>query len=141
MRVSYATLPLSYSKKPSSYNAVNCNYTIVLRIITDTYCIPLKYADSMYMLSFWYTHNKIHAESLAGTTQMYDNITMHSRDDKGIDIAHKIISPINQPQFYQMMTGQYWLDAFRSTQMFCYGVLKIFEFLLTDWLTDWLTDC
>ena len=35
-------------------------------------------------------------------------IVVHSRDDKGVGMTHKIMSPENQPQFYQtMMTGQY----------------------------------
>jgi len=34
---------------------------------------------------------------------------VHGRDDEGVGMAHKIISPKNQPQFSQKMMGQYWL--------------------------------
>jgi len=36
-------------------------------------------------------------------------IVVHSRDDQEVGVAHKVKSPKNQPQFSQMMMGQYWL--------------------------------
>ena len=50
----------------------------------------------------------------------YSTVVLYSRDHKGVGVAHKIISPENQPQFSQTMK-QYWLSktkpkkAFRST--------------------------
>jgi len=47
---------------------------------------------------------------------------VHSRDDKEVDVTHKVKSPENQLQFSQMTMGQYWLgitkpkETFRSTQ-------------------------
>jgi len=47
---------------------------------------------------------------------------VYSTDDQEVGVAHKVKSPENQPQFFQTMMGQYWLDktkpkqAFRSTQ-------------------------
>ena len=49
-------------------------------------------------------------------------IAVYSRDHKGVGVAHKITSPLKQPQFSQTMIRQYWLSktkpkqAFRSTQ-------------------------
>ena len=39
---------------------------------------------------------------------------VHSKDHKGLGLAHKITLPKNQPLFSQMTMGQYWL-AFRLT--------------------------
>ena len=44
---------------------------------------------------------------------------VHSRDDQEVNVAYKIKSPENQPQFSQMTMGKYWTkpkQAFRSTQ-------------------------
>ena len=46
------------------------------------------------------------------------NHNSSSRDDEGVGVAHKVWSPINQPQFPQMMMGQVKTslnEAFRST--------------------------
>jgi len=51
-----------------------------------------------------------------------NHISVHSRDNQEVGVAHKVKSPENQPQFSQMMMGQYWLgktklkQAFRLTQ-------------------------
>jgi len=34
---------------------------------------------------------------------------VHSRDYEEVDMAHEVKSPENEPQFSQMMMGQYWL--------------------------------
>ena len=49
-------------------------------------------------------------------------IVVHNRDAQEVDVAHEVKLPENQPQFSQMMMGQYCLgitkpkQAFRSTQ-------------------------
>jgi len=43
---------------------------------------------------------------------------VHSRDNKGVGVAHKIIPPKNQPQFSQTMMGQYWLGKTKPKQAF-----------------------
>ena len=63
---------------------------------------------------------------------MLAHIVLHSRDHKGVGVAHEMTSPKNQPQYFQMMMmRQYWLgktqpkQAFRSTQSAfksCYGI-------------------
>ena len=46
----------------------------------------------------------------------------HSTDDQEVGMAHKVKSPENQPQFFWMTVGQYWLGktklekAFKSTR-------------------------
>jgi len=39
-----------------------------------------------------------------------NHLVVHSRDDKGVGMAHEIKPPKNQPQFSQMTMEQYWLD-------------------------------
>jgi len=34
---------------------------------------------------------------------------VHSRDGEEVSVAHEVKLPKNQPQFSQMMMGQYWL--------------------------------
>ena len=53
----------------------------------------------------------------------YTTIVVYSRDNKGVGMAHEIISPKKkQPQFPLMMIRQYWLgetkpkEAFRPTR-------------------------
>ena len=45
--------------------------------------------------------------------ELYSNETfmlvIHSRDNKGLYLVHKITSPKNQPQFSQKKMRQYWL--------------------------------
>jgi len=43
---------------------------------------------------------------------------VHSRDDEEIGMAHEVKSPKNQPQFSQMMMGQYWLGKTEPKQAF-----------------------
>jgi len=58
------------------------------------------------LVSFAVLHPKRCAmHALSRTT-----IVVHSRDDKEVGIAHEVKSSKNQPQFSQMMMGQYWLD-------------------------------
>jgi len=69
---------------------------------------------------------------------------VHSRDDQEVGVAHEVKSPDNQPQFYQMMMGHYWLDKTKPKLVSdrpemlsksCHGILKNFiqwNFLLTD---------
>jgi len=35
---------------------------------------------------------------------------VHGRDKQEVGASHKVKSPKNQPQFSQMMMGQYWLS-------------------------------
>jgi len=55
---------------------------------------------------------------------------VHSRDDKGIGMAHKIIPPNNQPQVSLTTIGQYWLgpnklsDQSEMPLKSFYGILK-----------------
>jgi len=59
---------------------------------------------------------------------------VHRKDDQEVGVAHKVESPENQPQFSQVMMGQYWLgktkpkQAFRSTQnsKSCHRILNFF---------------
>jgi len=41
-----------------------------------------------------------------------------SRDNQEVGMAHKVKSPENQPQFSQMMMGQYWLGKTKPKQVF-----------------------
>jgi len=36
-------------------------------------------------------------------------MVVHSRDSEEVGVTHEVKSPENQPQFSQMMMGQYWL--------------------------------
>ena len=47
----------------------------------------------------------------------YSTIVLHSRDHKGVGVAHKITSPKNQPQFSQMTMKQYWLGKTKPKQV------------------------
>ena len=73
----------------------------------------------------------IHFDSLS-----YSTIVLYSRDHKGVDIAHEIISPENQPQFSQTMMKQYWLGktkpkkTFRSTRNAFNKLLRNFTIFL-----------
>ena len=77
----------------------------------------------------------------------WTTIVAHSGDDQEVGMAHKVKSPENQPQFYQMMMGQYWLgktkpkQAFGSTQNAFKKLPWNFNFFhLTEFSTDWLTN-
>ena len=65
------------------------------------------------------------------TKKPYSMIVLYSRDHKRVGVAHKIISPIKQPQFPLTTMRQYWLSktkpkkAFRSTR-------NVFNKLLRD---------
>jgi len=70
---------------------------------------------------------------------------VQSRDDEEVDVAHKVKSPKNHPQFSQMTMGQYWLgttkpkQAFRSNQNAFKKLprnLKKKKFNGLFWLTD-----
>ena len=43
---------------------------------------------------------------------------VHSWDDQEVGVAHEVKSPENQPQFPQMMLGQYWLHKTKPKQAF-----------------------
>jgi len=43
---------------------------------------------------------------------------VHSRDNEEVGVAHELKSLENQPQFSQMMMGQYWLGKTRPKQAF-----------------------
>ena len=45
-------------------------------------------------------------------------IVVHSIDDKEVGMAHEVKSPENQPQFSQMIMGQYWLGNTKHKQTF-----------------------
>jgi len=60
---------------------------------------------------------------------------VHYRGNQGVGVAHKIKPPKNQPQFFQMTMGQYWLDKTKPNKLSnqpeilsknCYGNFKIF---------------
>jgi len=67
---------------------------------------------------------------------------VHSRDDEGVGMAHKIKPPKNQPQFSQTMMGQYWLDKLNPNKLSdqpeilsksCYGIFEnLFNGVSTD---------
>jgi len=46
---------------------------------------------------------------ISHNTPLLDISESHSRDDQEEGVAHKVISPENQPQLSQTMMGQYWL--------------------------------
>ena len=48
----------------------------------------------------------------------YSTILLYSRDHKGVGVAHKIISPKNQPQISLMTMRQYWLGKTKPKQAF-----------------------
>ena len=60
-------------------------------------------------------------------------IVLYSRDHKGVGVAHRIISPKNQPQFSLMTMRQYWLgktnpkQVFRSTRNALNKLLRNFK--------------
>ena len=72
----------------------------------------------------------------------YSTVVLYSRDHKGVGVAHKIISPENQPQFSQT-TEQYWLGktkpkkAFRSTRNAFNKLLRNFK---KNYSTEFSTD-
>ena len=49
-------------------------------------------------------------------TLSYSMIILYSRDHKEVGVAHKIISPKNQPQFSQMTMRQYRLGKTKPKQ-------------------------
>ena len=42
----------------------------------------------------------------------------NSRDDEEIGVAHKVKSPVNQPQISQVTMGQYWLGKTKPKTSF-----------------------
>jgi len=60
---------------------------------------------------------------------------VHSRDDQEVGMAHKVNSPENQPQFSQMMIGQYWLglnklpDQPKMLSKSCHGINFFFNLM------------
>jgi len=66
----------------------------------------------------------------------------HSRDDQVVDMAYGVKSPKNQPQFSQMMMGQYWFgktkpkQALRSTR----NAFKKLPWNLIFYLIEFSTD-
>jgi len=53
-------------------------------------------------------------------------LMVHSRNNKGVGVAHKVISPKNQPQLSHTTMGQYWLSvkSFQIDLKCCYGIKK-----------------
>jgi len=57
---------------------------------------------------------------------------IHSRDNQEVGMAHEVESAENQPQFSQMMMGQYWLgpnklsDQPKILSKSCHGILIFF---------------
>jgi len=51
------------------------------------------------------------------STVSYSTIVLYSRDHQGLGVAHKKISPKNQPHFSHMTMWQHWLGAQKSLQI------------------------
>jgi len=89
------------------------------------------------------TDNTIHKYYLHTS---WTTIVVHSRDDQEVDVAHKVKSPENQPQFSQPTIGQYWLgktkpkQAFRSTQNAFKKLPRNFKKILFNGIFYWLTN-
>ena len=64
---------------------------------------------------------------------------VHSRDNEEVGVAHKVISPKNQPQFSPTTMRQYWLGKTKLSEMLLKNYYNIKKNNLTaDWLTNQL---
>ena len=59
------------------------------------------------------------------------DLTLYSRDHKGVGVAHEIISLKKQPKLPLMMMRQYWLGKAKSKQAFR-STLKYFQKVATE---------
>ena len=65
--------------------------------------------------NFWCSNSKdhmkteMHSKAMSLYHQKPHRVSVKPRDNQEIGVAHKPISPKNQPQFSQTTMGQYWV--------------------------------
>jgi len=59
---------------------------------------------------------------------------VHSKDDQEVGVAHEVKALENQPQFSQMMVGQYWLGITKPMQRRFPIDPKCFQKVATEFL-------